>query len=730
MPKHSSFYISIMPTTNSRLSLDDSKELIDYLLKTQTGPVKLITKSQSRQGLSIYLGASSHSLERLINYLYTLSPNSLITTVKTIDVDIKSPTLELSYLLNKHYSYPLYDVSRDVYQAFFKFKRSLVNLKDKEAIEICLIAQPKKILSAFFLRRQLITGGSLPISSISPFGIIVNWFWQLANSLAKLAKLLLKLSITYKQSATNGQLKIIEPKTVAVLDKLFEPLFKVDLTVKIKASSQQRAYIIAQDFELALNKLAKNIGYQQFTLKHQPTRQNIYSLSDLSVFFNFDNHEIKENLFQSKLIKTLPNQKPQKKLNPGDVIIGHNTYQGTTSNLVLSLPERYRHTYISGATGCGKSTLLANMITQDIASGQGVSLIDPHGDLANEVLKFIPAWRQADVIYFDPSDMTSSLRINLLQINCQISSQQFKSEADRVTESVISLFRKIFSEDINGHRIEYILRNTIQTSLLIPNSTMFTIYSLLTDYKFRNEVIKRLHNKYLINFWQNEIGRAGDFQRVKMTAGVTAKLGRFLFSEPVKRVFAFANSTIDFNQLMDERKILICNFAKGQLGEDNTRLFAASIMSKLQLAALARASKPISQRVDHFMYVDEFQSYSPNILIQLLSEARKYGLYLTMAEQSPSQQDSVFTSQILTNVANLICFRTASPKDEQLLSSYFKDYINSADLANLAAFNFFIKSSAIQAWPPTTGQTLKPVIATKQLNMLFNDKKQGVLVGL
>jgi hypothetical protein len=215
----------------------------------------------------------------------------------------------------------------------------------------------------------------------------------------------------------------------------------------------------------------------------------------------------------------------------------------------------------------------------------------------------------------------------------------------------VSIFRKIFSDDDKGgHRIEYLVRNTVQTALTLPNPTLFTIFELLNNPQFRKEAVASLENEYLQNFWRYEFAKAGDFQQVKMSAGVTNKVGRFLFSASAERIIGQPKSTIDFDDILNSGKILICNLSKGLLGEDTSELFGITILAQLQMAAMRRARQSEEDRKPFYLYVDEFQNFATPSFVQLLSEARKYKLYLHIAEQSTAQQeDRLMVNTILAN---------------------------------------------------------------------------------
>ncbi|MGH7157271.1 MAG: TraM recognition domain-containing protein, partial [Candidatus Saccharimonadales bacterium] len=211
----------------------------------------------------------------------------------------------------------------------------------------------------------------------------------------------------------------------------------------------------------------------------------------------------------------------------------------------------------------------------------------------------------------------------------------------------------------------------------------------------------------LKNFWRNELGKAGEFQLVKMAAGITAKIGRFLFSASAKRVLEQPKSTINFEEIMDTGKILICNFSKGLIGEDTSTLFGTTILAKLQMASLRRARLGQADRRPFYLYVDEFQNFATMSFVQMLSEARKYKLFLTMAEQSTTQQQyQRLVEVILANVGTVVCFRSGSPSDERLMLPLFRPFIDEGEIANLPSFNFYMRLAALQAQEPLSGQTV------------------------
>jgi hypothetical protein len=342
-----------------------------------------------------------------------------------------------------------------------------------------------------------------------------------------------------------------------------------------------------------------------------------------------------------------------------------------------------------------------------LENGKGICVIDPHGELIENILPLVPEKRIKDVVYFNPDDISYPVGLNLLELPKDISGDLLLREKELVTESIISVFHKVYDEKYSGPRMEYILRNTIHTAFTTKNPTLFTIYKLLINEDFRKEVTADLEDENLLDFWKYEFSKAGDYQKVSMISPITNKIGRFLFSPTAKRILEQEKSTINFDDIMDSGKILLCNVSKGKIGEDNSQVFGTLIVTKIQLAALKRARLPGERRNDFYFYVDEFQNFATPSFAQILSEARKYKLNAILAHQTTSQlEDKSLVNVTLANTGTIICFRTANPEDERLILPQFMPYIKPGEIDNLPSFHFYIKISALRAEEPFSGQTI------------------------
>lgn len=510
--------------------------------------------------------------------------------------------------------------------------------------------------------------------------------------------------------------------------KLNQPLFRVSIRVAVRMgnvdATHERLGAIRTSLQAynvpSYQALQAKVGLlsperlRRFTFNNRlpalfNRRSIVLSSSELASLYHFPlgNTSQTDNLITS-LSRTLAAPVSLKSGRKLAVTIGDNHHHNTVTPIGLTDSERERHLYIIGGTGNGKTTMLFYSILQDIRAGNGIAVLDPHGDLAERILRYVPEDRIKDVTYMNPDDLAYPVGVNLLELPEGLTGDDLLREKDLVTEATISVLRKIFSDDDSGgHRIEYVLRNSIQTVLTLESPTLFTIFELLNDAKFRRKVVKTLTDKNLKDFWDNELGKAGEFQRVKMAAGITAKIGRFLFSASARRVLEQPKSTINFEDVLASKKILICNFSKGMLGEDTSALFGTTVLAKIQTAALRRARIGEQNRVPFYLYVDEFQNFATMGFVQMLSEARKYKLFLTMAEQSTSQQDQQrLVDIILANVGTIVCFRSGSPADERLVLPLFSPFIDQGEIANLPAYSYYVRIAAIDAQEPMSGVTV------------------------
>ena len=366
--------------------------------------------------------------------------------------------------------------------------------------------------------------------------------------------------------------------------------------------------------------------------------------------------------------------------------LGETNFRNQRVKFGIKVDDRRRHVYIIGKTGSGKSTLLENMAISDMEAGRGIGVVDPHGEFAEKVLDFVPESRLEDVIYFDPSDMEYPIAFNPLE---QVGTEY----RHLVASGMMGVFKKIWP-DVWSARMEYILNNTLLALLEYPGSTLLGIMRMLAEKDYRSRVVENLQDPVVKAFWTNEFARYTQRLETEAVAAIQNKVGQFISNPLVRNIIGQTRSSIDIKGVMDDGKILIVNLSKGKIGEDNSALLGAMIITRLQLAAMSRVNLPEKERRDFFLYVDEFQNFATDSFVSVLSEARKYRLSLTLAHQYIGQlvheMNTKVRDAIFGNVGTLICFRVGAPDAEFLEREFLPEYTEQ-DLVNLTKYNVYLK---------------------------------------
>ena len=346
--------------------------------------------------------------------------------------------------------------------------------------------------------------------------------------------------------------------------------------------------------------------------------------------------------------------------------------------------DRRKHMYVVGKTGTGKSTMIANMAINDMRNREGLAVVDPHGDLSDALLDFIPSFRVNDVAYLDPSDTAHPFHLNPLEL---------KNPAHRelVASGIVSIFYKLYHYSW-GPRLEYILRNCILTLLYIPNTTLLQVPELLTNERYRDMVLEKLPDQVLKNFWINEFNKLSPQMRSEAIMPILNKVGQFLSSQTIRNIVGSPQSTVDLEDMMNKGKIILVNLAQGKLGEDSSALLGAMIITKIQLAAMNRVYDQETNRKDFYLYVDEFQNFATSSFIKILSEARKYRLNLTLANQYIGQIDEDVQNAIFGNAGSLVSFCVGATDARPLAREFGLKY-KEEELVQIGNYQVILKLS-------------------------------------
>ncbi|MDP2910649.1 MAG: type IV secretion system DNA-binding domain-containing protein [bacterium] len=366
----------------------------------------------------------------------------------------------------------------------------------------------------------------------------------------------------------------------------------------------------------------------------------------------------------------------------------------------IKVDDRRRHVYIVGKTGMGKTAMLQNMAVQDIQNGKGMGFVDPHGEAAEELLDFVPSSRINDVVYINPADLNHPIAFNVME-------SVGLEHRHLVAGGLMGVFKKIWP-DVWSARMEYILNNSILALLEYPGSTLLGINRMFSDPEFRRKVIEKITDPVVKSFWINEYARYAQRYESEATAAIQNKVGQFISAPLIRNIIGQVNSTINMREIMDKGKILILNLSKGRIGEDNSKLLGALLITKIQLAAMSRVDIPENDRKDFFLYVDEFQNFATESFTNILSEARKYRLALILAHQYIAQMEETVRDAVFGNVGTLISFRVGA-EDAEFLEKELMPEFTAQDIVNLAKYNIYLKLMIDGlAGRPFSGLTLPP----------------------
>lgn len=533
-----------------------------------------------------------------------------------------------------------------------------------------------------------------------------------------------------------------DPKALErIEDKCSKPSYEAVLRFVVSAKTKEMADIHLRNmmsaygqFDSGQNKLKKgrmlvkggfmtNFIYKFFPIFQPPFYQNtsMFSSEELATLFHFPNKTVETPHIQWLKAKTgpVPAEVPQS----GGTFMGIGYHRGIKREVHISYEDRRRHMYIIGKTGTGKSQLLIELIKQDIKAGHGVCVIDPHGDLIDETLRFIPPQRAEDVIYFDPADTERPMGLNLLEAKTE-------EQKHFMTTAIINLMYKLYDPQrtgIIGPRFEHAVRNAMLTVMSEQGSTFIEIVRVLTDQKYVQELLPKVQDPIVRRYWTDQIAQTSDFHKSEVLDYIVSKFGRFVTNKTMRNIIGQSQSAFDFRRVMDEGKILLINLSKGKLGEENSNFLGLVIIPKILVAAMSRQEIPEEKRRDFFLYVDEFQNFATPDFATILSEARKYRLNLTVANQFIGQMDEEVKNAIFGNVGTMISFRVGV-SDASYLQREFQPVFNESDLINIERFHIYMKTIVNnEPVPPFSVNVTKDM---KQLKAEANEKIAQAVIQL
>lgn len=492
-----------------------------------------------------------------------------------------------------------------------------------------------------------------------------------------------------------------DPKEVeAINTKVSKPGFRTSIRIVVSANNDVTAKAHLNNLIGAFSQFSS--PYNQFKrakilFKHGfmidfiyrylalfASRNIILNTEELATIMHLPNKTVETHHIRWLSAKNAPapNKIPTKGL-----YLGKSKYRGTERGIYMSLEDRRRHTYIIGKTGTGKSEFLKDLALQDIKAGNGVAVIDPHGDLVEDLLQLMPPERAEDVIYFNPADTERPLGMNIMEAHTD-EQQQFMASA------VIGLMYKLYDPHrtgIVGPRFEHAIRNGMLTIMSKPGATFIELVRILTDAKYVEDYLPFIKDPMVKRYWTDQIASTSDFHKSEVLDYIVSKFGRFVTNKTMRNIIGQSESAFDFRQAMDEKKIILCNLSKGVIGEEDAKFLGLILVPKILTAAMSRQNVSMDKRSDFFLYVDEFQNFATEDFASILSEARKYRLNLIVANQFIGQIEEDIKNAVFGNVGTMVAFRVGVT-DANFLQHEFAPTFNETDLSNVEKYHAYIKT--------------------------------------
>lgn len=656
----------------------------------------------------------------------------------------KGITSLFSKATSTHYSFNIVSINQNIYfivgsteNAFEHVYNQLLasyTKADITEVNINTIIPQEKIMVSHYAELNLAANNYLPLKNIEG-----------TNEVDPISAILSSMSRSPDPQALFWFQMIVTPADSSWQSRVLQTISKLNSAEKVSQSAQAKIAQMQEKIKhngfytynrlISNNPSNTNSMYSSFNLFANPTgnffklskpgfmkekklleaiathsiygTSNLLNISEISSVWHMPkgNIDIPNIIWGKRLMLDAPEELPIAHENMTEeekkslTFIGRTTYKNRPTIFGVTARDRLRHLYIVGKTGTGKSVLLVNMAIEDIRKGNGVAFLDPHGDAIDIILKYIPKNRINDVCYFNPADPEFAYPINILEVHNE-------NQRELIVSGIIAIFYKIYAHSW-GPRLEHILRNVLFTLVYAQDATLPDVMRILHDKNYRNSILTRVNDPQLLQFWQKEYDGMTEKFRDEAIAPILNKVGQFVTSPIIRRVIQWPKSKIRIEEIMDNKKIFLCDLSQGKLGEDNAALLGSMLITKIQVAAMNRAFISEDERVPFYLYVDEFQNFATSSFTKILSEARKYKLGLTLANQYITQIDEDVMNAILGNIGSIACYNVGA-KDADLLYKEFGGAVEAEDLSNeLDRFQMIMRMMISQTMsPPFTFYTL------------------------
>lgn len=546
------------------------------------------------------------------------------------------------------------------------------------------------------------------------------------------------ISETKKQESSSESAKYsVSAKALeAIENKVSKPGFLTSIRIVVTSKTKEIAKMNLENIVSSLGQTAgefnnlksrkiynKGTFMQDFLYRYQPmfdilkNHATVLNSEELATIFHFPNRQVTTPHIHWLHSKTAP---APAEIPEDGLFIGTSVYRGVTRKIAMEDDDRRRHIYIIGATGTGKTELMKDMIMQDIKAGKGICFMDPHGDAVEDILKLIPAERAEDVIYFRPSDTERPMGLNLMEAKTE-------DEKHFVASSIINMMYKLFDPyktGIVGPRFEHAVRNAMLTIMCEEGATFVELMRALTDARYVQELLPKVTDPIIRRYWTDQIAQTSDFHKSEVLDYITSKFGRFVTNKMIRNIIGQSESSFSFRDVMDNGKILLINLAKGELGEENSNFLGLILVPRILMAAMSRSDTPEDKRRDFYLYVDEFQNFATPDFAVILSEARKYKLNLTVANQFIGQVEEEVKNAVFGNVGTKISFRVGVT-DANYLQHEFTPTFGEDDLLNVEKYHAYVKT--IYHNQPLTPFSIDTTRDMQKIKASFDERKSEII---
>ena len=673
-----------------------SEQLFNSLLSLGSPFVFEASVEHVGQEIKFYVSVPGERAEFVARQIQGLFPKSQVSEVSDYTIFSSNGTGAASYLsLRDSYILPLRTYTEAGVDTFSQVLSNLSKLAEVgEGASVQVIACPapkeakKRILDAI---QALKKGEKLS-------GILKRSFLPTGKDLLKI------FEGSSKKSDAPKQIIIDDEAVKALNSKISKPLFSVNIRLVSSAGEKDRAEDILLSLsgaytgttaplrnEIKVSKPTnpKKLFYQYSFREFDSSKAMTLSSEELVSLFHLPTSS--SALPRVSLLRT-QDAPPPENLPDHGVVIGESNFRGDSKFVRMADDDRRRHLYIIGQTGTGKSYAMLNMVVQDMEAGNGLCVIDPHGELVSDILERVPAHRANDVIVFDPGDLSRPIGLNMLEYDINKPEQK-----TFIVNEIQAIFNRLFDKTTMGPMFEQYMRNTLL--LLMGDvgaeggepATLIEVPRVMTDPLFRARKLERAKDPAVVDFWTKEASKtSGETSLANMAPYITTKFGNFTTNEYIRPIIGQTKSAFNFRKIMDEKKILLVNLSKGKIGDINAGLLGMIVTTRILMAALSREDSAKEDRPDFYFYIDEFQNFTTDSIATILSEARKYRLDLILAHQFIAQLEDKIRESVFGNVGSLMAFRVGEP-DTEKLEKQFSPEFTAKDLISIENRNAIAK---------------------------------------